>query len=135
MKQLEGYLGAEGVQSRIAECFECLSLGAQIVPEDNFSLALSLTAFRIMREAKSNNDWNLIETMLVQVIQRATNIIYQGYIIDFGRIEVPKWVEKQMEKLKQLVRFASARFTDSIAIQKASLNALFTISKKTLDLE
>ena len=38
-----------------------------------------------------------------------------------------------MQSLQELVKYANERFSDSIVIQKASLNALFAISKKTQD--
>ena len=36
-----------------------------------------------------------------------------------------------MQSLQELVKFARERFSDSVVIQKACLNALFAISKKT----
>ena len=135
LKQMTACLGADTVDKRIPECVECLTLGSRIVPEDNYSLALSLTTFKILSKAKVQNEWNLIEHVLVQTIHRVTNVIYKGYIIDFGQISVPKWVEQQMDLLNELVKFADTRFSESVVVQKASLNALFAISKKTMDLE
>ena len=75
-------------------------MGAQIVPEDNFSIALSMAALKILGKAKvSGNDLCLVETVLLQALQRTTNIVYAGYLIDFGRIEIPQWVQEQMKCL------------------------------------
>ena len=40
-----------------------------------------------------------------------------------------------MDTLRKLTVFVSDHFNESVAAQKATLNALFAISKKTLDLE
>lgn len=36
----------------------------------------------------------MVETILLQAMQRTTNIVYAGYLIDFGRVEIPEWVSE-----------------------------------------
>ena len=51
LKTMQMHLDKESVQTIIPECLECLTLGAAIMPDDDFSLQLSITAFKILNKA------------------------------------------------------------------------------------
>ena len=84
--------GGHAVPAFLAECIECLIVGAKITPDLNLSSELALTSMKICSLVKLDNTSNLVDSLLTVLINNFTEKISHGSLIAFGNVTIPIWV-------------------------------------------